>query len=161
MKRAIVTIDRRMDRLAGRLARQLGEARESVLAVLICRAAGVMPGELKGLATRVELRIPEERGLPQEELNRLTDRFIEEFREAVPGIPSHRKECVLRLKRLFEARGAAGAELVIEATRLYLAETEPRYTMLPHYFISKGSGSSATHTLEAYMERLEEEGGLW
>lgn len=62
------------------------------------------------------------------------------------------RECVARMKKLFADNPDVRKEEVIGATKMYLtAVGDPRYVKMPHYFISKGTGTNRTEDLLAWV----------
>ncbi len=41
---------------------------------------------------------------------------------------------------------------ILEATKLYLRVTDPKFIQFPHYFIKKGVGNNATYNLQNWIE---------
>lgn len=65
------------------------------------------------------------------------------------------REATSRMKKFFATNPQYRKEEVLEATKMYLMNTDPKYTMFPHYFIEKGKGLDKTYTLFDWLDKLE------
>lgn len=83
--------------------------------------------------------------------------YVELFRQS--GKATHAREALTRMKKLFAKNPEIRKEDVIEATKMYLYNTDMKYVRLPHYFIEKGSGVEKTSDLLDWVDkyRLAEE----
>jgi len=72
------------------------------------------------------------------------------------GIKGFDKEVDLRMRKIFSENKHLNKEKVIEATRLYIDEVDPKFIRRPHYFIFKGRGSEYVSDLLRYVDRLNE-----
>ena len=43
----------------------------------------------------------------------------------------------------------------MDATKMYIRNTDPKYIMMPHYFIQKGIGISKTTTILDWIEKYQ------
>lgn len=71
------------------------------------------------------------------------------------GKPPHTRECVSRFKKFFAENPEVRKDDVMEATLMYIKNTEPKYVMFPHYFIQKGVGSAKTQTILDWIEKVK------
>lgn len=89
----------------------------------------------------------------------VTTEFIDKYRKMFTAKNVEKrstvKEIMPRMLKLFKENKVTTNE-VYGATKLYLGSTGSTYIMLPHYFIQKGSGSSITFTILAWIERYRE-----
>ncbi len=67
------------------------------------------------------------------------------------GRVPYEKECLERMKKFFSINPDVRKEEVINATKLYIKNTETAYIRQPHYFISKGVGIQAISDLLQYI----------
>lgn len=81
--------------------------------------------------------------------------YLEYFKEIGKG--SHSRECIKRMKKFFATYPDVRKEEVLEATVMYLQNTNKNFVRHPHYFIFKGSGYSMTSDLYAWVETYREE----
>lgn len=79
------------------------------------------------------------------------------FKQANPDKSGNGNDCVRRIKKLFQDYPEIRKEDVIEATRMYINNTDSRYLMFSHYFIEKGKGSEKTQNILTWIERYREE----
>lgn len=71
------------------------------------------------------------------------------------GSPS---SCIKRMKELFKRKPEVRKDMVIDATKLYLASvTDPQYLISADYFIQKDKGANAISRLEQFIEIVKEE----
>ena len=87
--------------------------------------------------------------------------YIELFRQKNPDKGIYKNECIKRIKRLFAEYPEIRKQDIIQATKMYLQETDYRFIRQPHYFIEKGVGVSKTQDIlewvELYKEQKEKE----
>jgi hypothetical protein len=89
--------------------------------------------------------------------------YMSLFIEANPKKRGNQKSTVNNMKRFFSENPHIRKEEVIEATKMYIHNTDSTYIREPQYFIRKGAGSSAIKDLEDWIEKykislLEESG---
>lgn len=77
--------------------------------------------------------------------------YVELFRQA--GKATHVREALTRMKKLFAKNPEVRKEDVIEATKMYLYNTDIKYVRFPHYFIEKGSGVEKTSDLLDWIDK--------
>lgn len=75
------------------------------------------------------------------------------FKQANPTRGGHEKDAMSRLKALFAKHPEVRKEDIIGATKMYLSSTDPRYIMMPHYFILKGTGGAKTQTITEWLDK--------
>ncbi len=69
----------------------------------------------------------------------------------------HVKESTIRMKRFFAENPEIRKEDVIEATKMYIRETNDHtYLRLPHYFIFKGVGLDRISDLNFWVDKYKE-----
>lgn len=73
------------------------------------------------------------------------------------GKGTHGKESIKRMKKFFATYPDVRKDEVIDATVMYLQNTNRTYVRNPHYFIFKGSGYAMTSDLYAWVETLRQE----
>jgi len=78
--------------------------------------------------------------------------YIELFRPL--GKATNYRESLTRIKALFTKHPHIRKEDVINATRLYISNTDNKYVRLPHYFIEKGIGLSKTNDILNWIDKL-------
>lgn len=82
------------------------------------------------------------------------DEYIELFERYGKG--GFVRESTARMKRLFSENPEIRKEDVLNATRLYLFNTNPKFSRQPHYFIRKGSGVNMTQDILEWIDRAKE-----
>lgn len=70
------------------------------------------------------------------------------------GKPASVKESISRMKKLFASNPEVRKDDVMEAARMYIRNTEQKYVMFPHYFISKGVGVNKTETIFEWLHKV-------
>lgn len=68
------------------------------------------------------------------------------------GKNKYHRESVTRMKKLFTDNPDIRKEEVIEATKMYIDDTNPTYIKFPHYFIEKGVGSAKEQTILSWID---------
>lgn len=64
------------------------------------------------------------------------------------------KMAIGRMKKFFATNPEIRKDEVMNATELYLKNTDPRYITTSHYFISKGVGADKTSGLSEWIEKF-------
>lgn len=82
--------------------------------------------------------------------------YIPMFKAANPKKSGHVREALTLIKALFVKNPEVRKDDVLAATRLYIANTNPTYLMLPHYFIQKGRGVEKTTTILDWLDKVKE-----
>lgn len=82
--------------------------------------------------------------------------YVALFKAKNPDKGGHIKESVARLKKMFAANPEIRKEDVILTTKYYLSQTDSRYIRLPHYFLKKGTGTSAIYEFDTWYEKYLE-----
>lgn len=81
--------------------------------------------------------------------------FVPLFKEANPLKGGHVREATTRLKKLFAKNPDIRKDDIIGATKMYIKNTDSRYVMFPHYFITKGDGADRTETIMSWIEKYQ------
>lgn len=96
---------------------------------------------------------------PQENIvfvNFLKD-YIKIFKDRNPEKRCSPREVSARMTELLkDPLTGTNMEEVLEVANYYVNQTDSRYIMMPHYFISKGIGLARTRTILAWIERWRE-----
>lgn len=71
------------------------------------------------------------------------------------GNSGYYTESVRRMKKFFAEYPQYRMDDVINATKLYLNNTEPKYTRRPHYFIEKGKGVEKQSDLLTWIDNYK------
>ncbi len=66
------------------------------------------------------------------------------------------REATMRMKAMFKKKPYIRKNDVLNATKLYLRETNPNFIQDPHYFINKGVGSQMTSNLLDYIDKYND-----
>lgn len=111
-----------------------------ILAILYLRTHGIVTS-LGGLATqRVVDVIVDELDHQQQRMGDLewvATEYIPLFRKANPRIVVEKRECMERMAWFMEQNPDVDRETILEATRAYISNTNPKFLMRPYYFIRK------------------------
>lgn len=111
-----------------------------ILAILYLRTHGIVTS-LGGLATqKVVETITEELTRQQERMEDLewvATEYISLFRRANPKIVVGKQECMERMAWFMKQNPSVDRETILEATRVYISNTNPKFLMRPYYFIRK------------------------
>ena len=92
----------------------------------------------------------------------LTDKFswVGKFRDLFKQVNPDRwgtlSTCKERMKKFFSENPEVRVDEVMDATIMYLKNTDRRYIMKSHKFIYDGVGTSRNSTLEEWIEKLRE-----
>lgn len=81
--------------------------------------------------------------------------YCELFKQANHTSSGYYTESTIRMKSLFAKNPHIRKDDVIEATKLYLRETDHKYIGLPHFFITKGKGVDKVEKLLTWIENLK------
>lgn len=85
--------------------------------------------------------------------------WVGEFRNLFKQVNPDRwgtlSTCKERMKKFFSENPEVRKEDVMEATVMYLNNTDFRYIMKSHKFIFDGTGTARNSTLEEWLEKLE------
>lgn len=65
------------------------------------------------------------------------------------------REATSRMKKLFQENPEIRKEDVMDATKLYLFNTDPNYIRFPHFFIYKGVGADKTWDILDWIEKAK------
>lgn len=82
--------------------------------------------------------------------------YVTLFKEANDAKGGHVREATTLIKQVFAKNPSIRKDDILGATRLYIQNTDPRFIMLPHYFIQKGKGGEKTQTLLTWLDKYEE-----
>nr|DAW65070.1 MAG TPA: hypothetical protein [Caudoviricetes sp.] len=111
-----------------------------ILAILYLRTNGIIT-DLGGLATqRVIDAITRELSRQQQKVENLewvATEYIPLFRRVNPKIVVEKKECMERMAWFMKQNPSVDRETILEATRAYISNTNPKFLMRPYYFIRK------------------------
>ena len=134
-------IDTELMAIAKRCAAKLKDVGyDVILAILYLRTNGIITN-LGGLATqRVIDAITEELDRQQqkgEDLEWVATEYIPLFRKANPKIVVEKRECMERMAWFMKTNPEVDREIILEATRAYISNTNPKFLMRPYYFIRK------------------------
>lgn len=92
----------------------------------------------------------------------LTDKFawVGKFRDLFKQVNPDRwgtlSTCKERMKKFFSENPEIRVDEVMDATIMYLKNTDRRYIMKSHKFIYDGAGTSRNSTLEEWIEKFRE-----
>lgn len=92
----------------------------------------------------------------------LTDKFAwvgkfrDLFKQANPDRWGTLSTCKERMKKFFSENPEIRVDEVMDATEMYLKNTDRRYIMKSHKFIYDGAGTSRNSTLEEWIEKFRE-----
>lgn len=81
--------------------------------------------------------------------------YVKLFKNANPSRTGHVREATSLLKKLFATNPELRKDDIIGATKMYIRNTDPKYIMMPHYFIQKGIGASKTTTIIDWIEKFK------
>ena len=88
--------------------------------------------------------------------NWVVTEYIPLFKLYNPIRAGFQKETVKRMKNLFAKNPEIRKEEVIEATKMYLSNTNPMYIKCCHYFIQKGVGNEKTEEILNWINLYKE-----
>lgn len=83
--------------------------------------------------------------------------YVPLFKEANSSKGGHARESMSRMKKLFAKNPDIRKHEVLEATKIYIQNTDPNYIRFPHYFIEKGQGDAKTQDILTWIDRYREE----
>lgn len=83
-------------------------------------------------------------------------KFRDLFKEVNPDRWGTLSTCKERMKKFFSENPEVRVDEVMDATIMYLKNTDRRYIMKSHKFIYDGVGTSRNSTLEEWIEKLRE-----
>lgn len=98
----------------------------------------------------------------QEQETQSADKFkwVSKFRDLFKQVNPDRwgtlSTCKERMKKFFSENPEVRVDEVMDATIMYLKNTDRRYIMKSHKFIYDGAGTSRNSTLEEWIEKLKE-----
>ena len=81
--------------------------------------------------------------------------YCQLFKDANSLRAGHVREATALLKKLFATNPELRKDDIMNATRMYIRNTDPKYIMMPHYFIQKGIGASKTTTILDWIEKYQ------
>jgi len=79
--------------------------------------------------------------------------YVSMFKDANSSKGGKVRESIVRMKKLFAHHPDIRKEEVLNATRMYIMNTDPNYLRFPHYFIEKGVGVDKTYDLLDWIEK--------
>lgn len=83
--------------------------------------------------------------------------YVQQFVDANPDKRGNGNSSVRLMKKFFQTNPDVRKEEVIEATRMYIKNTDSRFIRLSHYFICKGKGANKIEELKDWVEKYR----LW
>ena len=83
-------------------------------------------------------------------------KFRDLFKQANPDRWGTLSTCKERMKKFFSENPEIRVDEVMDATIMYLKNTDRRYIMKSHKFIYDGAGTSRNSTLEEWIEKFRE-----
>ncbi len=86
----------------------------------------------------------------------VSDEYRKLFIDVNPSKRGDKKSCITRMKKFFSENPDVRKEEVIEATKMYLKNTDSDFIRFPHYFITKGVGADRTSDLLEWIELYRE-----
>lgn len=98
----------------------------------------------------------------QEQETQSADKFkwVSKFRDLFKQVNPDRwgtlSTCKERMRKFFSENPEVRVDEVMDATIMYLKNTDRRYIMKSHKFIYDGAGTSRNSTLEEWIEKLKE-----
>lgn len=81
--------------------------------------------------------------------------YVPLFKAANPERGGHVREATARLKKLFAKNPEIRKDDVMGATKMYIKNTDSKYIMFPHYFITKGDGADRTEVILNWIEKYK------
>ena len=81
--------------------------------------------------------------------------YCQLFKDANSLRAGHVREATALLKKLFATNPELRKDDIMDATKMYIRNTDPKYIMMPHYFIQKGIGASKTTTILDWIEKYQ------
>ena len=84
------------------------------------------------------------------------DEYVAMFKAKNPDKGGKVKECVMRMKKMFQENPEIRKEDVILTTKLYLSQTNSKYIRYPHYFLKKGVGTEAIYEFLDWYEKYKD-----
>lgn len=159
MSSTMNAIDGDLIGIAKRCAKRLGDVDyDVILAILYLRTNGIIT-DLGGLATqRVVDAIMDELDHHQqqmEDLEWVTTKYIPLFRKANPKIVVEKRECMERMAWFMKTNPGVNRDIILEATRVYISNTNPKFLMRPYYFIRKKRGGVWSCELKGWTDIIQ------
>lgn len=93
--------------------------------------------------------------MTENEINSFLGTYASFFKIAANKLP-HTRECSKRFKKFFKENPDVTIDEVLNATILYLQNTNSKYVREPHYFIYKSKGSDEISDLLTWIEKRKE-----
>lgn len=81
--------------------------------------------------------------------------YCQMFKEVNSTRGGNVREATARLKKLFAKNPEIRKDDVIDATKMYLLNTDSNYIMNPHYFVEKGDGAMKTSTILTWIDKYK------
>ena len=82
--------------------------------------------------------------------------YVKLFKEANVEKGGNIRESISRMKKLFAKHPEIRKHEVIEATKLYLYNTDSKYIRKPHYFIEKGQGANKISDILDWIDKYRD-----
>lgn len=80
--------------------------------------------------------------------------YMQLFKDANPDRRGTASYCVSRMKKLFANHPEIRKDEVLNATAMYIRNTNSDYIRMSHYFISKGIGAERTEDILIWIEKF-------
>lgn len=97
-------------------------------------------------------------GMVSDPFDWIKEEYISLFKAIGKG--GNLRDTTVRMKKLFAENPDYRKDEIIEATKLYISNTEPKYVRLPHYFIRKGDGVNVTQDICIWIEKYRQSQGV-
>jgi len=95
--------------------------------------------------------------LPLNHFEWVKTEYVELFKTRNPEKGGNVRESMARMRKFFARNPEVRKKDVLEATWMYLCNTDPMYIRFPHYFIEKGSGADRISDLENWLDIRQEQ----
>lgn len=82
--------------------------------------------------------------------------YVAMFKEKNPTKGKYVRESKARMKELFASNPEIRKDDVIEATRLYLHNTDANFIRFPHFFIKKGAGATKIQDILTWIDTYKD-----
>lgn len=100
--------------------------------------------------------LDDEKSDPKDPWAWVKDEYVAMFKAKNPDKGGKVKECVMRMKKMFQENPEIRKEDVILTTKLYLSQTNSKYIRFPHYFLKKGVGTEAIYEFLDWYEKYKD-----
>lgn len=104
----------------------------------------------------LEWKVPLFDDLVQEPWEWVKSEYWQMFKDANPDKKGNGNQCVRLMKALFAKRPDIRKEEVLGATRMYIANNDPKYIRRSNYFIKKGKGADLSEDILEWIDTFRE-----